>query len=112
MSCIFCKIVAGEIPSTALYQDDRVYAFADIGPKAPTHILIVPREHIASIAEAGESHSALLGHLLLAAAQIARDKGLHNGYRIVINNGPDGGQTVDHLHVHLLGGRALAWPPG
>jgi histidine triad (HIT) family protein len=112
MSCIFCKIVAGEIPSAALYQDDRVYAFADIGPKAPTHILIVPREHIASVSEAAEGHRDLLGHLLFIAAQIARDKGLNGGYRLVINNGPDGGQTVDHLHVHLLGGRALAWPPG
>ena len=112
MSCLFCKIVAGVIPSTAVYQDDRLYAFADIGPKAPTHILIVPREHIASISEAAEDHRDLLGHLLYTAAQIAREKGLYSGYRLVINNGPDGGQTVDHLHVHLLGGRSLAWPPG
>ena len=112
MSCIFCKIVAGEIPSTAVYQDDRVYAFADIGPKAPTHILVIPREHIGSVSEAAEDHRDLLGHLLYTAAQIAHGKGLNGGYRLVINNGPDGGQTVDHLHVHLLGGRALAWPPG
>jgi histidine triad (HIT) family protein len=112
MNCLFCKIVEGQIPSTAVYQDDRLYAFADIGPKAPTHILIVPREHIVSISEAAEDHRDLLGHLLYTAAQIAREKGLHSGYRLVINNGPDGGQTVDHLHVHLLGGRSLAWPPG
>jgi histidine triad (HIT) family protein len=112
MSCIFCKIVAGEIPSTAVYQDSLVYAFADVGPKAPTHILIVPREHIGSLSEADESKHALLGHLLGTAAQIARDEGLHSGYRVVVNNGEDGGQTVEHLHLHLLGGRALAWPPG
>lgn len=112
MSCLFCKIVDGSIPSTAVYQDDRCYAFADITPQAPTHVLVVPREHIASLSQAGAEHPALLGHLLWVAAEIARTKGLGKGYRVVINNGPDGGQTVDHLHVHLLGGRALTWPPG
>jgi histidine triad (HIT) family protein len=112
MSCIFCKIVAGQIPSTAVYQDDQVYAFADLNPKAPVHILVVPREHVGSLSETDESKRALLGHLLWAAAHIAREKGLHGGYRVVVNNGQDGGQTVDHLHLHLLGGRALAWPPG
>ncbi len=112
MSCLFCKIVEGSIPSTAVYQDDRAYAFADIDPKAPVHILIVPREHLTSLAEAGEEHPALLGHLLWVAAGIARDKGLGKGYRVVINTGADGGQTVDHLHLHLLGGRGLTWPPG
>jgi histidine triad (HIT) family protein len=112
MSCLFCKIIEGSIPSTAVYQDEQSYAFADINPQAPTHVLIAPREHLVSLAEAGSHHPALLGHLLLIAAQIARDKGLSKGYRIVINTGDDGGQTVDHLHVHLLGGRPMTWPPG
>ena len=112
MSCLFCKIVEGVIPSTPVYQDDLGYAFADINPQAPVHILIVPREHISSTAEADEDKRALLGHLLWAAADIARKKGLTNGYRIVVNTGEDGGQSVDHLHLHLLGGRALSWPPG
>ena len=112
MSCLFCKIIDGSIPSTAVYQDDQCYAFADINPKAPVHVLIAPREHIVSLAEAGAHHPALLGPLLWAAARIARDKSLDKGYRVVINTGDHGGQTVDHLHVHLLGGRALTWPPG
>ena len=112
MNCIFCQIIEGCIPSTAVYQDEQSYAFADIDPKAPVHVLIVPREHIASLAEAGKDHPALLGHLLWVAAEIARDKGLLNGYRTVINTGRDAGQTVDHIHVHLLGGRLLKWPPG
>jgi histidine triad (HIT) family protein len=112
MSCLFCKIVEGSIPSTAVYQDEQCYAFADIDPKAPVHVLVVPREHVASLAEAGKEHPALLGHLLWAAAEIARTKGLVNGYRTVINTGSDAGQSVDHVHVHLLGGRHLTWPPG
>jgi histidine triad (HIT) family protein len=112
MSCIFCKIVEGQIPSTPVYQDDLGYAFADLNPKAPVHVLIVPREHISSVAAASKDHGALLGHLMWTAAEIAREKGLTNGYRIVVNTGEEGGQTVDHLHLHLLGGRALTWPPG
>jgi histidine triad (HIT) family protein len=112
MSCLFCKIIDGSIPSTAVYQDDDCYAFADIDPKAPVHVLIVPRTHIASLAEATAADAPLLGRLLEVAARIARDKGLGNGYRAVVNTGPDGGQSVDHLHVHLLGGRPMAWPPG
>jgi histidine triad (HIT) family protein len=112
MSCLFCKIVEGQIPSTAVYEDELTYAFADISPKAPVHILVVPRQHIGSIAEADESHRALLGHLMWVAASIARDKELSKGYRVVINTGEDGGQTVNHLHLHLLGGRSLTWPPG
>ncbi len=112
MSCLFCKIVEGSIPSKAEYQDDKCYAFADIDPKAPVHVLIVPREHLASLAQAGSDHPALLGHLLWVAADLARSKGLAKGYRVVINTGSHAGQTVDHLHVHLLGGRALDWPPG
>jgi histidine triad (HIT) family protein len=112
MDCIFCKIAAGEIPTTAVYQDQLAYAFGDINPKAPVHILIIPREHIGSLAEAGAEHRTLLGHLMRAAAEIARQKGLAKGYRVVINSGADGGQTVDHLHLHLMGGRQMTWPPG
>jgi len=112
MSCLFCKIIDGSIPSTAVYQDDKCYAFPDIHPQAPVHVLIAPCEHLVSLAEAGDEHPALLGHLLWIAAQIARQKGLGKGYRVVINTGEDGGQTVDHLHVHLLGGRPMTWPPG
>lgn len=110
--CIFCKIVEGTIPSKPVYQDELAYAFADINPKAPVHILIVPRRHIRSLAQAGQDDRALLGHLQWAAAEIARQHGLTNGYRVVVNTGEDGGQTVDHLHLHLLGGRSLSWPPG
>ncbi|GGH02052.1 histidine triad nucleotide-binding protein [Silvibacterium dinghuense] len=112
MDCIFCKIAAGEIPSKQLYSDETVYAFADIDPKAPFHALIIPREHIGSLAEAAGHHKAVLGHMHVTAAGLAREHGLDNGYRVVINTGPDGGQTVSHLHLHLLGGRPMAWPPG
>jgi histidine triad (HIT) family protein len=112
MSCLFCKIIEGSIPSTAVYQDEQCYAFADVNPQAPVHVLIAPREHIVSLAAVGAHHPALLGHLLWAATEIARSKGLDKGYRVVINTGDHGGQTVDHLHVHLLGGRHLTWPPG
>lgn len=112
MSCLFCKIVDGSIPSTAVYQDELCYAFADINPQAPAHILIVPRRHFGSLDETQDEDSSLLGHLLLTAARIASQKALAKGYRVVINTGSDGGQSVDHLHLHLLGGRALSWPPG
>jgi histidine triad (HIT) family protein len=112
MNCLFCKIIQGSIPSTSVYQDAQSYAFADIDPKAPVHVLVVPRKHIASLSAAEEGDQALLGHLLWVAAEVARAKGLANGYRTVISTGRDGGQTVDHLHVHLLGGRAMHWPPG
>jgi histidine triad (HIT) family protein len=112
MSCLFCQIVDGNIPSTAVYQDEQCYAFADINPQAPVHILIVPRVHIASLAQTGPQETALLGHLMAVAAEIARSKGLSAGYRVVVNTGSDGGQTVGHLHLHVLGGRGLAWPPG
>lgn len=112
MSCLFCKIIDGSIPSASIYSDDLCYAFADIQPQAPVHVLIVPRRHIGSVAEAANADASLLGHLMLVAAQIARDKGLAKGYRVVANTGADGGQSVDHLHYHLLGGRSLTWPPG
>jgi histidine triad (HIT) family protein len=112
MPCLFCKIIAGEIPSKKVFEDDLTYAFRDINPQAPTHILVVPRKHIASLAESEAADENLIGYLHLAAAKIAGSEGLSKGFRTVINTGSDGGQTVDHLHVHLLGGRAMSWPPG
>lgn len=112
MNCLFCKIIDGSIPSSRVYEDEECIAFADIHPQAPVHLLVVPREHIGSLAEAGVNHAAMLGNLLRATAEIARQKGLTGGYRTVINTGADGGQTVDHLHLHLLGGRSMTWPPG
>ena len=110
--CIFCKIVEGSIPSKAVHQDELSYAFADIDPKAPVHVLVIPREHIAALSEADESRKALLGHLMWVAAEVAREQGLGAGYRVVVNNGKNGGQAVDHLHLHVMGGRQMAWPPG
>lgn len=112
MDCIFCKIIAGEIPSGKVFEDDKVFAFSDINKQSPMHVLIVPKKHIASLDHASAEDIQVLGHLHAVAAEIARKTGLTNGYRTVINTGPDGGQTVDHLHVHLLGGRAMHWPPG
>ena len=112
MSCLFCKIIEGVIPSTPVYQDEFGYAFADLHPQAPVHVLIVPRRHIGSMVETDKEDRTLLGHLLWSAAEIARTKHLDDGYRIVVNTGVEGGQTVDHLHLHLLGGRSLTWPPG
>ena len=107
-NCIFCKIVRKDIPSEIVYQDDKVTAFKDLSPIAPVHVLIVPNSHIFSLAECPEDQAALLGDVLLAGAKIARDLGIEqSGYRIVVNNGPDAGQTVFHLHFHLLGGREL-----
>ena len=110
---LFEKIVAGQIPADIVYEDQLVLAFRDIHPQAPTHILIVPKKPIPRIAEAGDEDQDLLGQLLLAAAKVARLVGLEqSGYRLVINNGADGGETVPHLHCHILGGRHMAWPPG
>jgi len=109
---LFEKIAAREIPAAIVYEDDQVLAFRDIHPQAPVHVLIVPKRPIPRISEAGPGDQALLGQLLLKAAEVARQLGLANGYRLVINNGPDGGETVPHLHCHILGGRPLAWPPG
>jgi histidine triad (HIT) family protein len=110
---IFEKIIAREIPSEVVYEDDLVFAFRDINPQAPTHVLIVPKKPIPRIAEAGPEDHALLGHLLLKAAFVAEKVGLKSGgYRLVINNGRDGGESVPHLHCHILGGRPLQWPPG
>ena len=112
-NCLFCKIGAGEIAADKVFEDDICVAFNDISLQAPTHILIVPRAHIESLADATENQKETLGHLLLTAAKIARErKFADDGYRVVINTGADGGQTVFHLHVHLLGGRPFAFPPG
>ena len=111
--CIFCQIIDGAIPSTKVFEDDCCIAFNDLSPQAPTHVLIIPRNHIDSLDKAAESDAATLGHLLLTAADIARAKGFApDGYRVVINTNADGGQTVFHLHVHLLGGRPFIFPPG
>jgi len=113
VATLFEKIIAGEIPTQIVYQDDQCVAFRDIDPKAPIHILIVPRRAIPRMAAAAPEDEALIGHLLVTAAQIARQEGIADtGFRLVINNGPDGGETVPHLHVHLLGGREMGWPPG
>lgn len=112
-NCLFCKIAAGEFGGPPLYQDDDVTAFKDINPQAPTHILIIPNKHIESVSHAGPEDQALLGKLLMTAADIAREQGIDdNGYRLVLNKGTYGGQSVFHLHVHMLGGRRLTWPPG
>jgi histidine triad (HIT) family protein len=111
--CLFCKIVAGEIPSTAVAEDDAVLAIRDIAPRAPTHVLLLSREHIRSAAELTDADGPLLGRLFGLAAEIARTEGLsEGGYRIVTNIGAWGGQSVDHLHFHLMGGRPFRWPPG
>jgi len=113
MNCIFCKISAGEIPAAKVFEDERCVAFNDLSPQAPVHILIIPREHVDSLDKVSESDEPVLGHLLLTAADIARSKGFaENGYRVVINTNADGGQTVFHLHVHLLAGRPFVFPPG
>jgi histidine triad (HIT) family protein len=109
--CLFCKIAAGEIPSKAAYSDERVYAFHDIAPKAPTHVLVIPRKHIGKLADVVPEDGALVGEVVARSAQIARDLKLEH-YRLVANNGEGAGQTVFHLHFHLLGGRPMAWPPG
>lgn len=110
---IFCKIVAGELPAEKVYEDQEVLAFRDINPAAPTHILVIPKAHLRSLWEAEEGQAELLGRLMLRARDIARQQGLEEeGFRLVINNGAGAGQTVFHIHLHILGGRALAWPPG
>ena len=110
--CLFCKIVAGEIPSDLVYEDDDVVAFRDIAPRAPTHVLVVPRRHIADVHALGETDGPLLSALFGAVRRIADDAGLERGYRVVTNVGPESGQSVFHLHLHLLGGRPMSWPPG
>ena len=112
MKTLFEKIASREIPAVIVYEDDFVIAFRDINPQAPTHVVIVPKKAIPRIGEAEEDDQPLLGHLLLKAAAVAEELGLAAGYRLVINNGPNGGETVPHLHCHILGGRHMQWPPG
>lgn len=110
---LFCRIARGEIPATVVYQDDDIVAFRDISPQAPTHILLIPRKHIPDVLALAADDASLLGKIYAVAARLARDEGLaESGFRVVVNNGPDAGQSVPHLHFHLLGGRALGWPPG
>ena len=111
--CIFCKIAGGEIPSDIVYEDDRCVVFRDIDPQAPIHLLVIPREHITGMDDLDDDDREVLGHLMLVVAQVARDEGLAaSGYRTVINWGPDSGMEVPHLHIHVLGGRRMTWPPG
>jgi histidine triad (HIT) family protein len=111
--CLFCKVIRGEIPSKKVYEDDTIFAFEDINPQAPTHILIIPKEHYASLNDVPGKDKDLLGHILIKGRELAQKAGLENsGFRIVLNTGRDSGQAVFHIHFHLLGGRRLSWPPG
>ncbi|MFN7965843.1 MAG: histidine triad nucleotide-binding protein [Acidobacteriota bacterium] len=111
--CVFCKIVAGTIPATLLYEDEFVVAFSDLNPQAPTHLLVIPRQHIDTLNEIGPEDSALIGRMVAVATSLAKSRGLHSsGYRCVLNCNADGGQSVFHIHLHLLAGRKLTWPPG
>ena len=112
MDCIFCKIANGEIPSNKAYEDDKVLAFYDLEPQAPVHILIIPKEHIVNAMDITSENSAVIAHIFEVAAIIAKELKLENGFRIVNNCGEDGGQTVKHLHFHMLAGRSMKWPPG
>ncbi|HOX06005.1 MAG TPA: histidine triad nucleotide-binding protein [Planctomycetota bacterium] len=113
MDCIFCKIAAGQIPAKKVFEDGEIVAFRDINPVAPTHVLIIPREHIETINDLEPGHAAIVGRLHLAARELARQEGLaERGYRLVFNCGPEAGQAVFHIHLHLIGGRKLSWPPG
>ena len=111
--CLFCKIRDGKIPATITYRDEHVLAFKDIGPKAPLHELVIPLQHVASLADAGDADGEMYGRLMIAAARRAKESGVAvNGFRVVMNAGPDAGQSVFHVHLHVLAGRPLAWPPG
>ena len=111
--CLFCKIVAGDIPADKVYEDDKIIGFRDINPQAPTHILLIPKEHIATVNDLDENHAGLIGHINLKARELAASEGIETkGYRIVVNCLADAGQTVFHIHYHLLGGRSMKWPPG
>lgn len=112
MSCLFCSIVAGDIPATVVHETARTLAFRDLNPAAPTHVLVIPRDHYANAADLAEADPAYAGEVLAAAAAVARQEGLTGGYRLVANTGDDAGQSVHHLHIHVLGGRSLDWPPG
>jgi histidine triad (HIT) family protein len=110
--CLFCKVIEGKIPSKKVYEDDRVFVFEDINPKAPTHVLLIPKKHIEGLNTAASEDADILGYLQLVAAKLGRERGIEDGYRTVLNVGPKSGQSVFHLHLHLIGGRDLKWPPG
>jgi histidine triad (HIT) family protein len=110
--CLFCKIISGEIPSKKVYEDENTFAFEDLDPQGPTHVLVIPKKHIAGLKEATQADAEIVGRCHLAAAKIAELRGIENGYRTVLNVGPGAGQSVFHLHVHLIGGRKMVWPPG
>ncbi len=110
--CLFCRIIKKEIPSKAEYEDDEMLAFEDVNPQAPTHILIIPKKHIEQLSDISEADAELMGKLMVIARKLAAKKKLDKGYRVVVNNGPQAGQAVFHLHLHLLGGRRFTWPPG
>lgn len=113
MGCLFCNILEKKIPADVVYEDEHALAFRDIRPVAPTHVLVIPRKHIAAVHEVADDDDAVMGRVVLAARNVARQLGLEaNGYRLVVNDGDHGGQTVHHLHVHVLGGRNMSWPPG
>ena len=112
MVCLFCKIAAGEIPSKKAYEDEKVFAFYDIDPQAPVHILVIPKEHIQSVSQITPENQEIVGHIFTVIAKLAQELNLEDGYRVVSNVGEQGGQSVPHLHFHLLGGRNLSWPPG
>ena len=113
MSCLFCKIIQGEIPATVMYEDSEIMAFSDVNPQAPTHLLVVPKEHIATLNDTETKHEQLLGRMVLTGTKLAAITGFDSaGYRLVFNVNSDGGQTVHHIHLHILGGRKMTWPPG
>lgn len=111
-ACLFCRIAARALPAAIVHEEDEIVAFRDVNPQAPSHLLVIPREHIGRLSEAKPAHQALLGRLLLVAAELAGKEGLAEGFRVVVNDGRGGGQTVFHLHVHVIGGRGMKWPPG
>lgn len=110
--CLFCRVVSAQVPAATVYETDRTLAFRDISPQAPSHVLVIPKAHFTDVADLADADPALLSELMTSALAVARSEGLEDGFRLVFNTGKDGGQTVSHLHVHVLGGRALSWPPG
>lgn len=112
MDCIFCRIARGEIAAQVVLEDEETLAFRDLNPVGPHHVLVIPKRHVASLAETGDGDRDLLGRCLVQATRVARELGLESGYRVVVNTGAEGGQTVPHLHLHVIGGRAMTWPPG
>jgi histidine triad (HIT) family protein len=113
MNCLFCKIAQSAIPAAVVFEDDEIMAFPDLHPQAPKHLLVIPKQHISTLNDTSEEHQALLGKMILGATKIAQTEGMsESGYRLVLNVNPDGGQTVYHIHLHLLGGRPMTWPPG